>query len=193
MKIKEAAKAIFLTPGFLAPIPIIILALLYHWAWTREAFWRPFGDRGKAYDVQETSGLALKIRAAAYYETGIFLPGAYKVFESSPVGLDNWREIYAFRIDDPLPLGRYEVRFIGNQICYVFMSGVYLITTNGGQNWFSWKPLVTCIDGRLVFQSIKEVTVWPDGTGTMALDEYDYREIKKPICLHTKNYGRNWL
>lgn len=141
----------------------------------------------------ETSNGTFNIRVTAYAEhNGGFVAGAYYVFECASSGSNRWRELMTFRHDDPVPIPREQVRFIGDRIGYVFMGWMYAVTTDGGLTWSIWTakkdlPNWECCNYRL----IRDVSVAKDGAGVMQLTPIQNRrgEVSE---LRTRDYGRHW-
>ena len=147
---------------------------------------------GKILDKWETRNNSFRVRVISYAEKRGFVPGAYYVFESSPVMSDQWREIMTFRHDDPVPIPRNQVRFVSEQVGYIFMGWMFAVTTNGGSDWSVWHadidlPGWECCNYKL----IKSVTILSDGSGEMILSPIPGRKGEVPT-LQTKDYGRHW-
>lgn len=111
------------------------------------------GERGKIYETWETTNNNFKVKITAYYEVGIYMPGAFFVCESASVSSNEWREFKAFRGDDPVPISylNERFRFINDQTAYLYTADDFSVTLNGGRNWSVWKPLLPQRDGKLVF------------------------------------------
>lgn len=193
MNIKPTLKEIFLTPALGALILPVSFLLFVHWSWTRESFWRPYGDRGKSYESWERANPTFKVRATAYYESGVYMPGAYFAFQSSPAGSDDWKEFAVFRMDDAIPIPRENFRFVSEQIAYVYMADGYFVTVDGGRSWSPWKPALPPPIGQGVYWAIETLNVEPNGSGTANLRKYD-EQLKDIVTLEvrTEDYGRHW-
>lgn len=139
----------------------------------------------------EVRNNTFRIRVTAYAEeNGGFVGGAYYVFESAPVSLDDWHEIMIVRHDDPVPIPREQVRFVNGQTGYVFMMYQYAVTTDGGVTWSTWKITEKLPNWRRNRAAIEDVRIAPNGTGTMILMPFTDRP--KVTKLYTKDYGRHW-
>jgi hypothetical protein len=139
----------------------------------------------------ETSNESFKVRVTAYAEENAgFVGGAYYVFECTPRGSDTWREIMTFRHDDPVPIPREHVRFVNDQIGYVFMVYKYAVTTDGGATWQTWDIVGKLPDWQNNRAAIKDVKIGENGVGVMKLDPFSDRP--KVRELFTKDYGRHW-
>ena len=148
---------------------------------------------GAIAETWETTNGSVKIRVDRHNEeNGGFVPGAYYVFRSAPVGSDAWRDIITFRHDDPVPIPREQVRFVNDRVALVFMGWMYAVTTDGGSTWSVWDagnnlPNWLCCNYRL----ITDVQLNADGTGTMTLHPIQDRRGEVPL-LRTKDFGRHW-
>ena len=153
------------------------------------------GDRGAVYDTWETANNNFKIRMTAYYEEGIYMPGAFYTCESATLSSNEWREFKAFRGDDTVPLSRLNdrFRFVNDQTAYFYTADDFLVTTDAGRNWFVWKPILPMPSGHPIYWAITEAKVEANGTGRAKLEAYD-EETKKGLSLEvsTADYGRNW-
>src|SRR5947207_1962741 len=97
------------------------------------------GRYGKLIETWQTTNGSITVRVSAFLQRGVFLePGAYYVFQASPAPSKGWQEIMTFRHDDPVPIPRTQVRFVNEQIAYVFMGWMHAVTTDGGQTWSTW-------------------------------------------------------
>jgi hypothetical protein len=139
-----------------------------------------------------TSNRTFSVRVTAYAEdNGGFVAGAYYVFESAAVGSSDWREIMEFRHDDPVPIPRNQVRFVTDQIGYLFMVYKYAVTTDGGRTWSVWYISRDLPRWRERRAAIKEVRVESNGAGIMELQPFEGWQTQTPK-LYTKDYGRHW-
>lgn len=140
------------------------------------------------FDTFETRNDQFMIRARAYKETG-YMPGAYYIFESSPLVDIQWKKIMIFRHDDRIPIPREQVRFVNDQIAYLFMGWMYAVTTDGGTSWCVWKP--GWKDGgwkRCAYGYVRDAVIDGNGTGVLELNA----DCASPSQLYSKDYGRTW-
>lgn len=143
---------------------------------------------GRVLERSELDNGVLKIRVTSYMERGL-LPGAFFSFESCAVGSVDRKEIMTYRGDDPRPIPKDHVRFLGEKIAYVFMGGRYAVTTNGGKEWSLWDLRHAGLKwGRCDYGFLEDVSITSNGSGTMRLGGpcYDHP-------LKTSDYGRSWL
>lgn len=80
----------------------------------------------------------------AYEEKGANVNGAYYLFEATPAGSDQWREIMTFRHDDDPKISADQVRYVNDNIGYVFMGWMYAVTTDAGRTGQFGPPNETC-------------------------------------------------
>ena len=178
----------FIAIGF-----IVFVAFFAYCQYSYNKMFRPYGDKGKAYETWETSNGNFKIKVTAYNETGVYLPGAYYVYEATPISSNNWQEFAFFRVDDPNPITRDRIRFVNDQIAYIFTTNDYLVSLDAGSGWNFWKPRTQPPNGEYVPWAILEATVMQDGTGTIELERYD-DQLNKVVSLqlYTRDYGQKW-
>jgi len=172
-------------------ILIVLIAIVFGVSiWGIAHFYQ--GTRGKVLEEWQTANTTFRVRVTAYKEKALIIPGAYYVFQSAPIGSDNWQEIMTLKFDDPVPIPREQVRFLNDRVGYAFMGETYAVTTDGGRTWILWNSEVE-LKGRadVLSRSIEKVHVLADGTGIMQLYEHPYQKGKVPT-LRTQNYGRHW-
>jgi hypothetical protein len=131
----------------------------------------------------------------AYYEEGIFMPGAFYTCESATISSNEWTEFKAFREDDAVPLSylHQRFRFVGNQTAYFYTADDFIVTIDAGRTWSAWKPILAKPGGRLIYWAITEAKIEADGKGRAKLEAYD-EEAKDRVLLEviTEDYGRSW-
>ncbi|MGH9932195.1 MAG: hypothetical protein ACREA9_23585 [Pyrinomonadaceae bacterium] len=150
------------------------------------------GTRGKVFEQWETANTTFRVRATAYREKALIIPGAYYVFQSAPIGSEKWQEIMTLKFDDPIPIPREQIRFVNERTAYAFMGEKYAVTIDGGDTWKLWNAESELRDRIHVHsRSIKSVNIAADGTGSMKLYENPFEQGPQPT-LHTKDYGRHW-
>ena len=176
-------------------ILLVAISIPTFLAYSCYRFWRFPGDRGEVYDTWETANETFKVRMTAYYEVGIYMPGAFYTCESAPVNSKEWREFKAFRGDDAVPLSRLNqrFRFVDNRTAYFYTADDFLVTLDAGRTWSVWKPILPRPDGERVYWAITEAHVASGGTGQAKLWRYD-EQIKDAVSLEisTKDYGQSW-
>jgi hypothetical protein len=145
-------------------------------------------------ETQEVIGPTGKITVTAYNIYNVDPPGRYYTF-SYHTGKDNYQDervIFNFRQDEDLPPPVNQVRFISDEVAYVYMGWMYSVTTDAGKTWRLWDaekdlPEWKCCDHRL----IRDVAISTEGTGTMILRPGS-GQPKRLVFLRTNDFGRNW-
>jgi hypothetical protein len=141
----------------------------------------------------ETEHGGLRIRITEYQQKEpSFLHYFFYVFESMPVSANNWSEVMTFVHTDDVGLPKDQVRFVSNDVGYVFMGWMYAVTTDGGLTWSVWdapRDLPNCQCGN--YQLIRDVQLTADGVGTMILNPPPNTQQPETV-LHTRDYGRHW-
>ncbi|HXM51493.1 MAG TPA: hypothetical protein VN956_26865 [Pyrinomonadaceae bacterium] len=148
--------------------------------------------RGAVLEKWQTENKTFQVRVTSYEEKDANVNGAAYRFESSLSGSNDWHEIVTFRHDDQPKIPTDQVRFVNDQIGYLFMGWIYAVTIDGGASWSVWDanhdlPNWRCCNYKL----IADVTVGKDGSGVMRLNPIQnrYGEVQE---LHTNDYGRHW-
>ena len=168
---------------------IAVISLLAYGGY--KLYWLVTPHRGGAFETKEVAGHSFQIRVTAYDEKGVWLPGAYYVFESSPIGSNEWREIMSIHADDPNPIPRDVVGIVNEQTGYVYMHNMYAVTTDGGRTWSIWDADKELQNRRDIFsRAIEEVKVAANGTGRMRL--YKFSHEPSTTYLKTEDYGQHW-
>ena len=150
---------------------------------------------GDIIEAREAETATQRVRIEAREEIcgGYCLPGAYYAFLSSARDSSGrWRKIMTFRHDDPVPIPRDNIHFVGDRIAYVFMGWMYAVSTDNGTNWTVWNaqeelPEWECCN----YGRVKSVDLAADGTGTMTLKTIPDRNGEVP-ALFTTDFGKRW-
>jgi hypothetical protein len=154
----------------------------------------PFGTR-KIIEVWNTSNGTFKIEAIAYELKGVEPRGIFYAF-SCPLPDTNVTgyldEFMTIRNEKLEMIPRDQVRFVSDQIGYVFMGWIYAVTTDGGKTWSTWDaekdlPNWQCCDSQL----IQNVNIMTEGLGVMTLKLNSWKENEN-VTLYTKDYGKHW-
>lgn len=147
--------------------------------------------KGQAVETWETSNKTFKVRVTTRTEKAqVGLPGTFYIFQSAPAGSDDWREVMMFRHDDDPEIPRDQVRFVNDQVGYLFMGWMYAVTTDGGRTWSVWDAARELPQWRTNYRLIKDVSLQADGSGTMSLNELDPQPGHAELV--TADYGRHW-
>lgn len=148
--------------------------------------------RGEILEKWQAENKTFKIRVSSYKETQANVNGAYYRFESASLGSDDWREIVTFRHDDQPKIPSEQIRFLNDDIGYLFMGWMYAVTSDAGRSWSVWTaerdlPGWRCCNYRL----IRDVKITNDGSGIMLLNPIPGRPGEVPE-LRTSDFGRHW-
>lgn len=148
--------------------------------------------RGAVIEQWQSENKRFRVRVTAFEEKGANVNGAYYRFEGASSGSDDWREIMTFRHDDDPKIPRDQVRFVNDEIGYVFMGWMYAVTTDAGKSWSVWSAEKDLPDWQCCnYKLINDVTMGSDGRGVMRLSPSEGRrgEVAE---LRTNDYGRHW-
>ena len=137
----------------------------------------------------ESGGPNLRVRFTSYTLKDTEPVGPYCTVESMVAGSGEWTSIFSLRQSEINNSSvRNHVRFISDQIAYVFVGSQYAGTTDGGRTWFSWDATeAECCSDPL----IRDVHIAPNGTGNMQLVTSDPK--RAVLDLQTSDYGRRWF
>jgi hypothetical protein len=150
--------------------------------------------KGEVFDTWETANKNFKIRVMARTEENTFPTpgGAYYVFQSATLESEQWQDVITFRHDDPIPIPHEQIRFINDEIAYVFIGWVYAVTSDSGRIWNSWDARKDLPDWECCnYKLIKEVNLSSEGSGSMIFNPIPQRSGEVPE-LYTNDYGKHW-
>ncbi len=121
------------------------------------------------------------------------MPGAYYVFESLPAGASAWIEIVTVRYDDRVPIPRDQIRFVNENIAYLFMGWTYAVTVNAGTTWSKIEDVTNFFrdNDHVAFRYLDKVAVSDRGVGKMELKPID-EDSGRTRYLSTEDYGQHW-
>lgn len=120
------------------------------------------GCMGSAYDKWEISSTQFKVRATAFHEEiPFFMPGAFYVYESAPIGSEQWRGIVTFYVDDPMPIRSDTFRFVNENVGYINSYDNVIVTTDAGKTWKSSETRI--------YGGVTNVQIAEDGSGTLSV------------------------
>lgn len=165
-----------------------VLVLIYSY------FFGGCPQRGKAFDQWQTTSGPFRIRVTAYEEEGRSFSASrpFYVFETDSLGREDWREIMTIQDESRPQIPREQVRFVNDQIAYVFMSSKCAVTTDEGKTWFIWDGGKTLPKSLLyAYRGIKQVSIATNGNGTMQLERAPQAQGEWPD-LRTTDYGYHW-
>lgn len=151
-----------------------------------------FPSKGERVETWETTNMPFSIRIDKYAEKNSFVPGAYYVFQSAASGSNQWREIMAFRHDDPVDIPREQVRFANDRVAYVSMGWMYAVTTDGGNSWRVSEMGNFLPSGeRCFYGCIEDLRIDENGSGEVRLNIIGSPQDRLKV-LETNDFGRSW-
>jgi len=123
-------------------------------------------------------------------EPVMILPQYVFVLQASDTRPDHWREIMSWRVNDPIPIQRKQVKRLDRNVVYAFGNWLYAVTTDGGVSWSRW-------DGKRHFRKstfvlIKSVTMRSNGEGTMRVSYKPDPNTFAEQWLATDDFGQHW-
>ena len=150
------------------------------------------GGRGRVMDNWEAHNNGFKVRVIVYEEKDpVTLHRFNYVFQTSPAGANDWREVMDTWMDDDIPIPHDSIRFLSDNVGYISMDEIFAATTDGGRSWSVWDAKKEVPNWQWCNQAfIKEVHIASDGRGEMLLSP-GFNQI--PVTkFNTKDFGMNW-
>ena len=83
------------------------------------------------------------------------------------------------------------MRFVDEQVGYLFAGWKYTVTTDGGATWSVWDAEKVWPEWCCNYGLIEDVQLNSDGTGMMTLRPTNGRRGEGPT-IRTKDYGKHW-
>lgn len=176
---KTSHLAAILGGVLLLSVPIVVVVIWY------QMTPRSLG-RGAAYETKSFEDRKVIFRTTAYHEkvSGLALPGSFLVFEGRPRSSGTWTLLFEWSRDDPSSIPEPHVRFVTDDLAFLFTDTRLAVTSDGGQTWSTWDAAGT------YFARIHQVTLSIDGTGSLVLQPY--RDDTRKVILRTSDSGRHW-
>ena len=115
------------------------------------------------------------------------------VFRSAPNGAVAWHEVTRQLHGEPVALPKKQIRFVGEDVGYLFFQLKYAVTTDGGQTWsvFDFGNNSSFKPENLDYSRIADVEIKADGIGQLTMFKYDPTHGQS-ILFFTKDYGKHW-
>jgi hypothetical protein len=141
---------------------------------------------------ESTDGSQFWVRVTEHPEEKgpAFIAGSFSFFESGRSETGPWTNIMTVHLDDPDPIPSGNVRFVNNEVAYLFLYDKLAVTVDGGSSWSSWELAQGNAEWRPKRAIIRDVILSGDGSGTMVIEVFaSSAEIK----LYTHDFGKTWL
>ncbi len=143
---------------------------------------------------EDTNG-KFKVRVVEYDQTlGIPPQRIYCRFEAAGQHSTEWREIMTSKTKSGIT--REHVKFIGDNIAYIFTADTFASTVDTGRNWSVFDGDRMLRDVNLDYRRlyIRTADISPDGTGVIeaSVSASRFWGDRNPITLHTSDYGQHW-
>lgn len=150
-----------------------------------------FSGLGGVVEEWEASNQTFKLRVERRPE--LHTLRYHYIFQARPDESGPWVEILSHVQDDPDPIPRAQVRFVGDTIGYFFIGPRYAVTTDGGRTWSVFDVKKDSSFGRdnPGRSWIDNVRVTADGNGVMTLRPYDGPRENAPK-FYTSDFGCHW-
>src|SRR5258705_8378960 len=106
-------------------VSMLVIGLLAYGGY--KLYWMYTPHRGGAFETKEIATDSFKIRITAYEEKGVWLPGAFYVFETSTISSNDWREVMSIHADDPNPIPGDVAGIVNQETGYLYMHNLYAV------------------------------------------------------------------
>lgn len=145
---------------------------------------------GTIIEEWEASNNTIKIRVQKRPDT--YLRYQY-IFQFASDDSNEWHDIFVHVQDDPDPIPRDQVRFVTDQICYLFMGAIWAVTRNNGRDWSVFNLDSDTDWGRKNpnIYWIRDLEIKPDGSGLLTLRVYE--GYKLPPAYYSTDFGQHWF
>ena len=152
---------------------------------------RQFGPK-EVLETKEISKAGIKVRITAYNLRHIDPQGTYYMFEYFNEKSREWNGIFTFQQPEQVEIPLEHVRIENSQLAYIFMGGLYSVTTDGGHTWSFWDAEEDLPIGEArIHDLIQEVQIEANGSGLMKLSR-TYGQRTGKAELYTIDYGHHW-
>jgi len=115
------------------------------------------------------------------------------VFQSSRNGSIVWHEVMRHLYGEPGAFSKEQIRFVSEDVAFVFFQLKYAVTVNGGSKWtvFDFGENNSFKPEKQGYSRIAEVEMLRNGTGTLTMFRYDTSQGTVPLFI-TYDYGQHW-
>ncbi len=147
------------------------------------------------YRLEEwNSDRSVKIKCWSFIDDNVEPRGTYYSFENYNKESKDWESLITVRYDKGRRLPFANVNYVNDQIVYMHLGWMFVVTVDGGKTWLKWDaesslPNWKCCDPDL----ITSVSIAEDGKGTMKLKNFTTDPSLPPHELRTKNFGATWV
>jgi hypothetical protein len=150
---------------------------------------------GKLRSQWQTGNSQFRIRVELYDEGNpahMFERGCHMKMLSAPAASESWQE-FVTAYDSRCQWSPGDrVRFVDERTAYVYLQWWYRVTRDGGTTWNAWDVPAHLPDQAYYNPNlIENVTIRPDGTGSMTLNPEGTRQ-KTALRLGTDDFGVTW-
>ena len=169
---------------------LILVSVLGFTAWIVEGFLLP--GQGPVVEEWGTQNTKFKVRVQRRADLYSIMSYWY-VFQTAQKGSIRWREITRHLYNEPDALPKKQIRFVNEDVGYLFFQLKYAVTVDSGSTWtvfdFGNNPLFK--PQELDYSRIEDVDILPDGTGKLTMFKYDSSQGKSTLFF-TNDYGQHW-
>ena len=157
----------------------------------RGLYFRVYGFNPEVLNSVTFNGPTCKVRITSYSRVFLMSSGPVYKFESRPVGSSQWREFLSFEQDDLIDIGPEWVKFVDNNVAFVYIGWMFAVSTDGGHQWSVWNgSRDEHLRDELNYKLIESVAINLDGSGEMLLKLSSMPSDR--YRLTTVDYGKNW-
>ena len=144
---------------------------------------------GRTWNSESEALITVRLVCGDCYEEIVAMTPYYYALESRVDGRDRWREVADWETDDPIPIPKEQVLFVGDRVACVFFRGKYVLTIDGGKTWSTWNAVRA--RPSLTKAIIVDVKLDQAGRGTLVM-RYQTHGDHGTMTLKTTDYGVHW-
>jgi hypothetical protein len=139
------------------------------------------------------SGKKIDVKCWSFTDKTVKPDGVYYSFGIKDKEIKDWVSLITVLYDSKIKLPYRNVTYVNDQIVYMYLGWMFVVTTDGGVTWSKWNaedslPTWICCDSNF----INDVKINKDGTGVMKLKKKSDATNQFPSKLNTKDYGITW-
>jgi len=169
---------------------LVLIICLVSVAWLSNEYL--VSGQGPVIEKWETHNSTFNIRVERRADLHGIMDYWY-VFKSAPKGAIRWQEITRQLHGEPIPLPNNQIRFVSDDVGYLFFQLKYAVTVDAGRTWsvFDFGNNPSYSPKKLDYSRIANVEVLADGTGKLTMFRYDITQGQSTLFF-TNDYGRHW-